>query len=506
MTAPELLPDDEFNRALTAQVHPADYENPVPSGRYNLVVIGAGTAGLVCAAGAAGLGAKVALIERHLLGGDCLNYGCVPSKGIIAAARALAHVREAEQFGVRLAGTPGIDFSAAMSRMRELRAGIARHDSVRRFTELGVDVYLGDAAFVDRHTVRVADRLLPFRKAVIATGARAAIPDIPGHEDVAPLTNETLFSLTELPGRLAIVGGGPIGCEMAQTFARFGARVTLYESASNILSREDTLAADVVRDALRHDGVELKLGASIQRFARIGDSRIVEASVAGETDRAEFDQILVAAGRRPNVAGLNLGGLGIDYDERTGIRVDDRLRTTCTNIFAAGDVCSAYQFTHAADFLARIVLRNALFPFGRARASRLIIPWCTYTDPELAHVGLSERTAREQNVPIDTFRQPFAGVDRSILEGKTSGFVQIHVRRGTDRIVGATIVGHRAGELISQITQAMSTGAGLARIANVIHPYPTEAEAIRKLGDQYNRSRLTPFVAGVLRRWLNWRR
>lgn len=499
-------PDDEFNRALVDCVHPSDYVNPVPSGRYNLVVIGAGTAGLVCAAGAAGLGAKVALIERHLMGGDCLNYGCVPSKGVIAAAKAMARVKDAERFGVKLAAEPEIDFPAVMERMRKLRSEISRHDSVHRFTELGVDVYLGEGSFVDSHTIRVADRELTFRKAVIATGARAAVPAIPGLPEVDYVTNETIFSLTELPRRLAVVGGGPIGAEMAQTFARFGSDVTLFEAGPRILSRDDPDAAAIVQNSLARDGVDLKLNASISGFSKTGTETTVSYAVGDVTAELRVDCVLISTGRAPNVEGLNLEGIGVDFDPREGVHVNEKLQTARKHIYAAGDICFRYKFTHTADFLARIVLRNALFPLGRSRTSGLVIPWCTYTDPELAHVGLSETAARERGIPVDTFVQPMDGVDRAILDGEIRGFVKIFLKKGTDKIMGATIVAPHAGDLISQITQAIVSGTRLGQIADVIHPYPTQADAIRKLGDQYNRTRLTPRVAALFRKWMNWTR
>lgn len=499
-------PDDEFNRTLVDRVHPPDYVNPVPSGRYNLIVIGAGTAGLVCAAGAAGLGAKVALVERHLMGGDCLNYGCVPSKGIIAAAKAMARAKRAEAFGVKFAAQPEIDFPAAMERMRRLRSEISRHDSVQRFTELGVDVYLGEGSFVDPHTIRVAGRELNFRKAVIATGARAAVPPIPGLNDVDYLTNETIFSLTELPARLAVIGGGPIGAEMAQTFARFGSRVTLFEAGPRILPRDDPDASAIVQNSLARDGVDLKLNVGISRFSKTGMETTVSYAIGEVTAELRVDFVLVSTGRAPNVAGLNLDGIGVDFDPREGVRVNDKLQTSQKHIYAAGDICFPYKFTHTADFLARIVLRNALFPFGRSRTSRLVIPWCTYTDPELAHVGLSETEAHNSGVPVDTFVQQMDGVDRAILDGEISGFVKILLKKSTGRIMGATIVAPHAGDLISQITQAMVVGTELGQIADVIHPYPTHADAIRKLGDQYNRTRLTPAVAAFFRKWMNWTR
>ena len=503
--AVEVPPNDIHNRRLVDNVHPGDWTNPEPTGRYNLVVIGAGTAGLVAAAGAAGLGAKVALIERHLMGGDCLNYGCVPSKGIISAGRAAAGVRDAGHFGVRVPDGWSVDFVAAMERMRELRAGISHNDSAARFRELGIDVFLGEGQFTGPDTIEVAGQTLRFKNAAIATGARAAAPPIPGLDQVDYLTNETVFSLTELPGRIGIIGAGPIGCELAQTFARLGAEVFLVESAHGILPREDPEAAAIVKDSLLRDGVHVLCCGQRVNVSKDGARIRVRLQSHGNGYDEPVDELLVAVGRAPNVSGLNLEAAGVDYDARKGVEVDDRLRTSNFRIFAAGDVCSRYKFTHAADFMARIVIRNALFR-GRAKAGSLTIPWCTYTSPEIAHVGLYPSEAEEQGIAIDTYTQKLDQVDRAILDGQTEGFVRVHVKKGTDRILGATIVAANAGDMISEITLAMTHGLGLGKIADVIHPYPTQAEAIRKVGDQYNRSRLTPFVQSLFRKWLAWTR
>ena len=497
----QLRPHDEYNARLEANVHPPDWKNPTPEGRYNLVVIGAGTAGLIAAAGAAGLGAKVALIERELMGGDCLNVGCVPSKAIICAARAARAVRTAGQFGVEVPEGVRVDFAAAMERMRRLRAQISPNDSAARFREKGVDVYLGGGRFVDHETVDVDGVPLKFKKAVIATGARAAAPPIPGLKDVDYLTNESLFSLTELPPRLGVIGAGPIGCEMAQTFAQLGSQVVLIEATHGILPREDPEAAEIVKASMLADGVRL-LCCGRETQVSPGENGTIRLTLASHDRRYDetVDRLLVAVGRAPNVEDLNLEAVGVAYDNK-GVRVNDRLRTTNRRIFAAGDVCSPYQFTHAADFMARLVIQNALF-FGRAKASRLTIPWCTYTTPEIAHVGMYELEAAERGEAIDTYVERFGDVDRAVLEGEEEGLVKIHVKKGSDRIVGATIVAGHAGDMISEITLAMKHGLGLKKIAGTIHPYPTQADAIRKTGDAFNRTRLTPFVKSLFEKWL----
>lgn len=501
---PALHPLDTHNRRLLENVHPPDWVNPEPRGRYNLVVVGAGTAGLVTAAGAAGLGARVALVERHLMGGDCLNVGCVPSKALIRAARAAAAVREAGEFGVEVPHGTRVDFPKVMERLRRLRADISPHDSARRFRGLGVDVFLGEGRFSGPDTLDVAGQRLRFARAVVATGARAAAPPIPGLAESGYLTNETLFSLTELPHRLAVIGAGPIGCEMAQCFARFGSRVVLIETICQVLPREDPDAAAFVERALRRDGVEIRCGVTLRAARRdTSGAKVLVLDRDGRTEELEADTILVAVGRAPNVEGLGLETAGVAYG-RHGVQVDDHLRTSNPRVLAVGDVASAFKFTHAADALARIAIRNALF-FGREKASALTIPWCTYTSPELAHVGLSEMGARERGIAIDTLRVPLEEVDRARLDGD-EGLLKVHVRKGTDKVVGATLVAPEAGNLITQLTLAIGAGLGLKTLAATIHPYPTQSEVVKRAADAYNRARLTRLVRRVFERMLAWRR
>lgn len=500
-----ISPMDEHNRKLLSNVHPSEWANPEPSGRYNLVVIGGGTAGLVTAAGAAGLGAKVALIEKHLMGGDCLNVGCVPSKALIRASRAVAQVRDAGRFGIKVPDGVSVDFPAVMERLRRLRADISVNDSAARFKSLGVDVFVGQGRFTGSDAVEVGGKTLRFAKAVIATGARAAALPIPGLEESGALTNETVFNLTERPKRLLVIGAGPIGVEMAQAFARLGSQVTLFEALHGLLNREDPDAAEIVRKSIERDKVEFLCCVDIERVERAGAVNSVRfKSKHGPSGAREFDAILVGVGRAPNVEGLELDAVGVAYD-KTGVKVDDHLRTTNPNIYAAGDICLAPKFTHTADFSARIVIQNALF-LGRKRFSALTIPWCTYTDPEIAHVGLYEKEALDRGHKARTFVQKLEDVDRAILDGESEGFVKVLVEDGTDRILGATIVAAHAGDLISEISAAMNNGVGLSGIGATIHPYPTQAEAIRKLGDAYNRTRLTPFAKSALGAWLSFRR
>lgn len=500
-----VFPTDSHNEALVANVHPADWVNPEPAGRYNLVVIGAGTAGLISAAGAAGLGARVALVERHLMGGDCLNVGCVPSKGVIRASRALFDARNGTDFGIRGGKELPFDFSVAMERMRRLRSEISHHDSARRFRdELGIDVFLGQGRFAAPDCVEVGGKKLFFRKAAICTGARAAAPDIPGLAEAGYLTNETVFSLTELPRRFAVIGAGPIGCELAQAFARFGSRVTLIQRGSHILGREDGDAAGILHAAFMREGVDLQLGANILHVERRGCDKILSLERNGQTVRVAADEILVGVGRVPNLEGLELEKAGILYD-KSGVAVSDTLRSSNPAVYAAGDACSPYKFTHTADALARILIANALF-MGRRKSSALTIPWCTYTDPEIAHVGMYERDAQAQGIEVTTLTVPLSDIDRAVLDGETEGFARVHLRRGTGKILGATIVARHAGEMINEFSLAIVNGLGISAIAKTIHPYPTQAEVIKRLGDAYYRTRLTPFVKNLLAGWLRWQR
>ena len=512
-----LLPDDAFNRKLATNVHPPGWRNPTPEGRYNIVVVGAGTAGLVTAAVAAGLGARVALVERHLMGGDCLNVGCVPSKGVLRAARVWASARDGAAFGLTFPGGVEYDFGAAMARMRRLRAEISHVDSAERFAGLGVDVFIGEARFTGPDTVAVGDATLRFARAAVCTGARAAVLPIPGLAEAGCLTNETVFSLTELPPRLAVIGAGPIGCELAQAFARFGSEVTVLEQAPRILPREDQDAAAVVQARMAHDGVRFVLGAAIAAVEPVapgpgegdaGGKRIRHAA-GGEPQDVAVDEILLGVGRAPNVEGLGLEAAGVAFDRR-GVTVDAHLRTTNPRIYAAGDVCSPYKFTHAADAMAQIVIQNALFPhpfgLGKASTESLVIPWCTYTEPEIAHVGMYEADARAKGIEVETFTQPLAEVDRAVLDGEDAGFARVHLRKGTDRILGATVVAADAGNLISEVTVAMKAGAGLGVIGAAIHPYPTQAEAWRKAANQLRKARFSDRQRAILGRLFAWRR
>ncbi len=494
-TPVQVLPMDQFNQELVNNVHPPTWVNPEPSGRYNLVVIGAGTAGLVTAAIGTALGAKVALIERHLMGGDCLNVGCVPSKGVIRASRAWAEVRNAAQFGLSIPEGIKPDFGAAMARMRKLRARISHVDSAHRFTKLGVDVYIGEGRFGQGNTIEVDGKTLEYSKAVICTGARAAAPPIPGLDEISYLTNETIFSLEHLPPRLAVIGAGPIGCEMAQSFARFGSQVHLFEQTDHILPREDSDAAEIVQQHMSKDGVNFVFHSNITRVEKRKHEIVLHYDEQGQPKECIADDVLVGIGRAPNVEGLGLETVGVDYDQRSGVKVNARLQTSNPKVYAAGDICFPFKFTHTADAMAQIVIQNALFPhplgFGYASTDSLIIPWCTFTEPEIAHVGMYEGEAKEKGHDVDTFTFQLDDVDRAILDGEDEGFARVHVKKGTDTILGATIVAAHAGDMISEFTLAMKGKLGLSTISGTIHPYPTQAEVIKRVANAWKKTTFT---------------
>ncbi len=497
-SAVEFPPYDQYNQELLSHVHPPDWTNPSPAKTYDLVVIGAGTAGLVVAAGAAGLdiGLKVALVEKHLMGGDCLNVGCVPSKCLISSSRIAADMRNSKPYGINPPENIDVDFPAVMERMRKLRAGISHHDSAQRFQNLGIDVFLGSGQFTSDSTVQVGDKVLNFKKAVIATGARAVRPQVPGLEEAGFLTNETVFGLTEQPKRLAVIGGGPIGCELAQAFHRLGSQVTLIHKNAHLLDKEDPDAADIVQNQIREDGLELVLSAQLTQVETTAEGKVLHYDLGnGKMGKTVVDEILIGAGRQPNVNNLGLETVGVEFHPRRGVKVNDYLQTTNSKIYAAGDICMDWKFTHAADAAARIVIKNTLFsPFGlgKSKLSDLVMPWVTFTAPEIAHVGMYERDAKENGVEYSTIHIPMSGVDRAIAEGQTEGFLKVIYRSGSDEILGATIVAENAGDMISEITTAIVAKVGLSKLSGVIHPYPTQAEVIKKAADGYRRTLLTP--------------
>lgn len=508
-----IWPNDEHNQQLVANVHPSNWVNPEPTGRYNIVVLGAGTAGLITAVIAASLGAKVALIEKHLMGGDCLNVGCVPSKGVIRAARAWADLRKAAEFGLHIPAGVKYDFGAVMARMRKLRARISHNDSVHRYSKLGVDVYIGSGRFIGADTIQVegsaGNRTLQFVKAAICTGARAAASQIPGLPETGYLTNETVFSLTELPPRIGVIGAGPIGCELAQSFARFGSRVYLIEAQHGIMPNEDRDAAAIVEQQMVRDGVTLLCCGKALTVSKTEVGKRLAVDSHGQQYDVTVDEILVGVGRMPNVEGLGLDTVGVEFDKH-GVKVNNRMQTSNPRIFAAGDICSRYKFTHAADAMAQIVIQNALFPhpfgLGYASADSLIMPWCTFTEPEIAHVGMYEKDAKEKGLEVETYTFKLDEVDRAILDGEDEGFARVHIQKGTDKILGATIVAAHAGEMIGEFSIAMNAGTGAKTIAGTIHPYPTQSEVNKKVVNLWRKAHFTEGTKNVLKKLFAWLR
>jgi pyruvate/2-oxoglutarate dehydrogenase complex dihydrolipoamide dehydrogenase (E3) component len=466
---------------------PRDWRNPPPADRYDLLVVGAGPAGLAAVTAARGLGARVALVERDLTGGTCLNVGCVPSKAIIRTSRLCAEMRDAARYGALApAGSP-VDFAATMRRMRSIRERTVRPVSPERLAEAGTDVFLGEARFADADSLQVDGSRLRFAKAVIATGSRPEPLAVPGLTEADYLTNENVFELSELPRRLLVIGGGPLGCELAQAFARLGSRTTIAQHLPLFLPQEERDAAQILSAAFARDGIDVRLNTAPTEVRTDGGAKRVELISDDYRSTVVVDRILAGVGRLPNVAGMDLEAAGVACDAVNGVRVDDFLRTSNPRIYAAGDACLEHKYTHTADPSARIAVQNALAR-GRRRVSRLVIPWCTYTDPEVAHVGLYVREANERGIPVKTFTVPMHDVIRAMTDGEETGFVKIHVKEGSDRILGATIVARHAGEMMNEITLAMVAGIGLRRISDVIHPYPTQAEAIRKAADACGRA------------------
>ena len=480
-------------------VRPADWGEVARVETYDLVAIGGGTAGMVASAGAAILGAQSAMIERALMGGDCLVTGCVPSKALIRAAHVAHEARNADRFGIET--TVSVDFAQVMDRLRKTRAGIAHHDSAQGFADRGVHVLFGTARFTGPDTLDLDGRTVRFKRAVIATGARPFVPPIPGIEDVGALTSDTLFELEESPNRVVVLGGGPIGCELGQALSRLGCGVTIVEMQPSLLPHDDPEAGRLIAEALAEEGVTVRTGAKCVSLSRRGED--IRVQLEGAED-VLCDKIIVAAGRRANTEGLGLDAAGVDFDQ-AGVKVDKYQRTSNSRIYAAGDVSSPMKFTHAAYAQSEYAVFNALLPVWFNARDR-VMPRVTYTDPEVAHVGMSYAEIEALGDGVHTIRVDVAHVDRFEVDGRTRGFVKVHLKKGSDRILAATIVADAGGELIAQLTLAMTKGLGLSAIADTVHAYPTRSELIRKVADEYNLTRVTPTMQWALKTWMRWLR
>lgn len=473
---------------------------------FNMVVIGAGSGGLVSAYIASAVKAKVALIEKHKMGGDCLNTGCVPSKAIIRSAKMLHYAERAKDWGFDSADIK-YDFSKVMDRVHNVIKKIEPHDSVERYTELGVNVYEGEAKIIDPYHVEVNGEILNTKNIVVATGARPLVPSIPGIEDVQPLTSDTLWNIRELPKRLVVVGGGPIGCELAQTFSRFGSKVTLIEGMNRLLLKEDLEVSETVRTKFEAEGITVLTGHMVEGFKNEHGSKIVNCDCKLEKLEIECDEIIMALGRSANVTGFGLEELGVEIRQNGTIETDDFLRTNYPNIYAVGDVTGPHQFTHFAAHQAWYAAVNSLFsPFKKFKTDYRVIPWTTFTDPEVARVGINEPEAEKQGLDFEVTRYGIDDLDRAIADGEDSGFVKVITPKGKDTILSATIVGSHAGDILTEFVLAMKHGLGLNKILGTIHTYPTIGEANKYLAGNWKKAHAPAGLLNWVEKFHQWRR
>ncbi|EGV51889.1 FAD-dependent oxidoreductase [endosymbiont of Riftia pachyptila] len=486
-------------RALAGWIRPRSFDR-------NLVVIGGGSAGLVSAYIAAAVKAKVSLIEKHKMGGDCLNTGCVPSKALIRSSRLLAQSRRAQEWGFDSMDVK-FDFGRVMERVQRVVKQVEPHDSVERYSSLGVDVIEGEARITSPYTVEVDGRELTTRNIIVATGARPFVPPIPGLDQIDYLTSDNLWQLRELPQRLLVLGGGPIGCELSQAFARFGAKVTMVEMAPRLMIREDEDVAALVQARFEEEGIEVLAGHRATEFLIENGEKRLRCDRGGDAVIVPFDQVLVAVGRRPNTSGFGLEELGLPLNPNGTIQVDDYLQSPIPSIYACGDVAGPYQFTHTAAHQAWYAAVNSLFGgFRRFRVDYSVIPFATFTDPEVARVGLNEQEAQQQGVSYEVTRFDLSELDRAIAEGEAHGMVKVLTVPGKDRILGATIVGENAGELIGEFTAAMKHGFGFNKILGTIHIYPTLLEANKYAAGEWKRAHAPQKLLEWVGRFHAWRR
>ena len=473
---------------------------------FNTVVIGAGSAGLVAAYIAAAVKAKVALIEKGKMGGDCLNTGCVPSKAIIRTAKFMSHIKRSKEFGVHTASAE-FDFKEVMSRLHGIIGVIEHHDSVERYTGLGVDCYSGHATIESPYCVSVDGQQLTTRSIVIATGAEPAVPNLPGIKNVGFYTSDTIWEIEELPDRLLVLGGGPIGCELSQAFARLGSRVTQVQKAPRLMPREDPEYSQMVLDQFLEEGIDVRLEHKAAEFDVQSGNKTLICNRKGEEVRIEFDVLLVAVGRKARLEGFGLEKLGIDISERGTIEINEFLETNYPNIYAVGDVAGPYQFTHFGAHQATAAATNALLrPFYKRRCDYSVIPWATFTDPEVARVGLNEMEAKEKGIAFDVTRYDFKDLSRAIADSETRGEIKVLTPPGKDKILGVTIAGEHAGDLITEFILAMQNGLGLNKILGTIHIYPTLAESARFAAGNWRKKQVSERVNKILRGFNRWRR
>ncbi len=472
---------------------------------YNMVVIGGGSAGLVSSYIASAIHAKVALIEKHKMGGDCLNTGCVPSKALIRSAKIASYLRRSKEFGID-SNKVTIDFAKVMERVANVIKQIEPHDSIARYQSLGVECIQGEAKIVSPFEVQVGERVLTTKNIIVATGARPLVPAIEGLNEVGYLTSDTVWSLRERPQRLVILGGGPIGCELAQAFSRLGSSVSLIEMSSRILIKEDPEVSLLISEAFKNEGIQVLTAHKAVKFRKDSNGKFLICENEGKDVRFNFDQVLIALGRSPNTSGFGLEELDVKLSEQGTINVNEFMQTNYPNIYACGDVAGPFQFTHTAAHQAWYAAANALFrPFKKFKVDYRVIPWCTFVEPEVARVGVSETEAREQKLEFEITKYEMSDLDRAITEGEDRGFVKVITQKGSDKILGATIVGDHAGDIISEYVAAMKHGIGLKKILSTIHIYPTLAEANKYAAGVWQQNHKPEFALKLLKWFHNWR-
>ena len=479
----------------------------MPKMDYNIIVIGGGSAGLVSAYIASAVKAKVALIEKHKMGGDCLNTGCIPSKALIRSTKVLSYIKRHQEFGMNTASV-GFSFSGIMDRVQSVIKKIEPHDSIQRYTSLGVDCLTGEAKVVSPHEVVVNGKTLSSKNIIIATGARPTVPPIPGLEKIDFLTTNNLWDIRELPKRLLILGGGPIGSELAQCFARLGSEVTQVEIMPDILTREDNEISQALHQHFISENIDVRTNTTCKEIVVENGKQFMVCTNEGQTQRIEFDKLLIAVGRTANTKGLGLEDVGVKLDASGNICVDDYLRTTThKNIYASGDVVGPYQFTHMAAHQSWYCTINALFsPFKKFKVDYSVVPWCTFTDPEIARVGLNEKEAKELGISYETTRYGINDLDRAIIESEDQGIVKVLTKPGKDRVLGVTIMGYHAGDLITEYVSAMKHGIGLNKILSTIHIYPTMSEANKFAAGVWKKDHAPKQLLKWIQKFHAWRR
>jgi pyruvate/2-oxoglutarate dehydrogenase complex dihydrolipoamide dehydrogenase (E3) component len=492
MTQSNIPSQNEYNQKIREDIFPSKWNNPTTEKTYDLLIIGAGPGGMTAATVARSLNASVALVEKEHFGGECLSYGCIPSKALLRSSRLAGEMQHAKELGLEIGSEWKVNFSEVMQRVHRLQSVISPHDSAQHFKELGIDIFLGEGHFIGSNKLEVRGQAISFKKAIIITGTHPLLLNLPGLDEADYLTNQSIFNLTSLPPRLSVIGGGPIGCELAQAFLQLGSHVTLITHAEHLLPRDDRMASERLRNVFTDSGMKIFTNTQIQRVEKRGSEKIVYLDSNAEP--LVVDEMLVAIGRKPTVEGLDLAKAGVTYDQQKGISTNNFLQTSNPDIYAAGDVTSLYKFTHISKELSKMAVINALNG-NKEKSSSLIIPWCTFTEPEIAHIGLNEQEAKEQRISLETVMIEMATVDRAILDEETVGFVKLLVKEDSDEIVGGTIMAAHAADLISELSVAMNSEKGLIALSKAIHPFPVQAQVLRTAAETLIKKRQTLHLA-----------